>query len=406
MPSSETGQPIPYNPLDLPCATDRADALGGRLGTPSAADQIVVSSYGGSGIARLPIEEEADSPVMENAEQQTITHRFHGSWNELLTRWATKRRGIIRTDSSGYVVKLLSCTLQRATGGRATISTAEEIMNGDTPPDLFEVIPIELGLHILKHPRYVGAFLGTGPTGGYGSVTEQANQMVIRLLQDYMENTSAPWRNAITKLLYDSIGAPNGAGSIGQGPAPYPQAGTTAGTLIYPTGSKISGTDMAKAAALEIIQKYWRGEETPSVVGFQITWTEFRWTPYPMVPGGFIEDPILQGGLPDFLWSTHWPPDPSRPQDNIFYAMAAINPQMYSRNGTRAGDTEISWRREADQESRERTFFGIQHRWIGSPIGHWDVQLYNRNARPSVYQNYVPPTTEAGTPKWVYVPTT
>jgi hypothetical protein len=414
MPSSETGLVIPFNRLGLPCGYDRADGRavtgGVLLGTPTPTGRILTSSVAGTGI-ELPIEEEADSPVIENAEQQTITHRFKGGWNELATRMRGLHRGIIRTDSQGTLVKLLSAMLQKQPGGRGTVTTVDEVMTGDTPPDRFECVPVELGLHIIKHPRYIHAFLGnrlmpsslaTGDsTGGYGSVTEAKNQAVIRLLQDYMENTSAPWRNNIQALLIASLNSEAGSGDT------QPPVYTTPTDLAasgYPAGALVQGTKMAKAAALEIIIKYWRGEETPSVVGFQITWTQYFWYPVYLNPGGFIEDPI-QAGLPAFLWSTKFPPDPSDFTKHILAAAAMLNPQSYSRNGKYTGAIEISWRREADQEVRERTFFGVQHRWCGSPIGHWDPQFYTHAQAPTFYGNYIPPTDSATKDvAWEYTP--
>lgn len=411
--SAETGIPVPFNINDLPCGYDRADGralFGGHLlGTSTRDGQIIATSSGGTGVAKIPLEEEADSPVAENAEQQTITHRFHGSWDDLATRHYALHRGIIRTDSQGTLVKLLSAMLQKQPGGRGTLVTVEEVMTGDTPPDRFEIMPVELGLHIIKHPRYINAFLGnadmpgtlaTGDTvGGYGSKTEMMNQATIRLLQDYMENTSAPWRNAIQQLLIASL---NNESGVGDTQPPVFTDGTG-----YPTAARVAGTNMAKAAALEIIIKYWRGEETPSIVGWQIVWTQYFWYPVYLNPGGFIEDPIRDGGLPDFLWSTKFPPDGSDFDETILARMGQLNPQSYSRTGTYTGPVHISWRREADQEVRERTFFAVQHRWSGSPVGHWDPQFYTHAQAPAWYFNYIPPMRDTTPPvaAWEYTPT-
>ena len=423
MPSSETGQVIPYNGLDLPCGLDRADGLVGpdgktRVGTKSASTQILVTSKKGLGMANLPIEEEKDSPFVEMAEQDTIKHRFRMSFNEAVTRGLGLRRGIIRTDSNGNLYKMLSCSVQRQDAGKATLETVEECMNGDTPPDRFEVVPVELGLHIFKHPRYINALLGNGSipatlysgalgtdtVGGYGSKTEIVNQMVIRLLQDYMDNTSAPWRNSILKMMRDSFGSNDGAGS--QQPPQYdPSLKVGDVTGNYPADSKVAGTDMAKSAACEIIIKYWRGEEVPSLVGFRMVWTQYFWKPPPLNPGGYQEDPITKGGLPDFLWDTQFPPSYESSMD-IFHWMAMINPQAYSRSGKPDGNVNISWRRESDQIVRERTFFGCQRSWVGSAIGHWDPQLYTSASAPQVKENYVPPLMEDGSQAWTYVPTT
>lgn len=406
MPSSETGILIPYNPAALPCGWDRADGLGGRMGD-AASDRVKATWPGATDPAKntaanMPLQEEADSPVIENAEQQTITHRFHGGRNTAFTLLNGLHRGIIRQDSNGNIVKLLSATGQSQGADHATLHTVDEVMSGDTPPDRFEVVPVEMGLNIIKHPRYFYSFFGNS----YGSATESENQMVIRLLQDYFDNTSYQFRDGLIRLLVQSLGH---TGTNPQPPRGALDSATNAWKWDSPVGggtAYIKGTNMAKAAAIEIISKYWRGEETPSMVAVQLSWTEFYWTPQFLNPGGYIEDPITGGGLPDFLWSTHFPADPNDLY-TIFWGMAQINPQNYSDIGNRAGSTRISWRREADREVRERTFFGIEHRWTGSPFGHWDEQLYSQTSRPTRYENYLPVYKEDGTTlSWNYIPTT
>ena len=322
----------------------------------------------------MPIEEEEDSPVWENGEQVTVTHRFHGGYNNISTSIGLLHRGMIRVDSQGYFYKLLSAVSQHTKAGHGTLHTVEECMSGDTPPDRFEITPVELGLSIIKHPRYWRAFVGAG----YGSAEEATNQMVIRLLQDYFENTTAAYRDAITEILAASMGNVPGTGT-------QPPTGSMNGDTWKWTDDtmRVAGTDMAKAAALEIIQKYWRGEEVPSVVGFQLSWTEFSWTPFPLNPGGYIQDPIVEGGLPSFLWDVKFPPDEGDAgKFDIFVLMCSLNPQSYSGTGMSSGSTMISWRREADREVRERTFFGVEHRWVGSPVGHWDEQALTQTTVP------------------------
>lgn len=422
MPSSETGIPIAYSAKQLPCGGDRADGAGGRMGTATVAGQVI-SQYAGPDTlkneADMPIEEEADSPVWENGEQITVTHRFHGGWNNISTMLGFLHRGMIRMDiSNGYYYKLVSATGQHKDAGHGTLQTVEECMSGDTPPDRFEIVPVDLGLSIMKHPRYFNSFVGNakipatlaaGDTvGGYGSVTEQTNQMVIRLLQDYFENTTAAYRDALVNMLISSLGSVAGAGTV------QPPKGAMNGDTWNWTdvGAKVMGTDMAKAAAIEIVQKYWRGEENPVLVGFNLSWTEYFWTPFPLNPGGYIEHPVkdpdtgVAGPLPAFLWDVKFPPSESDAGlFDIFVLMCFRNPQCYSDNGRATGTTRISWRREADREVRERTFFGVEHRWVGSPVGHWDEQLYSKHAAPSRYENYLPALDRTKTLSWTYIPT-
>lgn len=399
--SEETGVPIPYDATGLPCGYDRADGLEDRMGTPEETGQVKATwpgapNAGANDPAEMPIEEEQDSPVVENAEQQTITHRFHGGVNNIATEMWGLHRGIIRTDSNGFYCKLLSAVMQRQPGGHATLQTVEELMSGDTPPDLFECTPVDMGLNIIKHPRYFYAFMGEG----LGSATEKANQMVIRLLQDYFENTTAAYRDALHAMFRNSLQevVANPANYVGAGPQPPGgKYNSTTGAWDWdmwdnegtPDFPFVSGTAMALAAALEIVTKYWRGEEVPAIPCFQITWTEFSWSPLPMNPGGYVETPI-DGGLPNYFWDTNFPPADTDTwlDDGMFALLADINPQLYSDSGFAAGVTNISWRREPDVPMRDRTFWAIQHRWIGSPVGYWDPDLYNQDHRPQVWSDY------------------
>lgn len=377
---------------NVPCGFDRADGLPGtdpftslsitRPGTITKPDQIKVTSAGGAGLANLPIEEVEDSPEIERAEQATFTHRHRMSWEEAKTQIAWLYRGQVRRDSDGHIYKILSAKIQHGKPGQALLTIVEEARDFDSPPDQFSITPVELGMHILKHPRYLYAFLGEG----YGSPTEQKNQMVIRLLQDYFENTTAAYRNALAKMLLDSLTKTNGAG-------PQPPTGkmnTETGEWEWNTWGDdhstpyVAGTNAAKRAALEIVMKYWRGEETPSIVGWEITWSQFYFIPQPLNPGGYIEDPILAAvpQLPPYFWSTIFPASSDPADGTIFDDMSYLNPQAYSKTGEGGGGTIISWRREADQYEYERTWFKITRKWTGSPVGFWDTELYSQMDRP------------------------
>jgi hypothetical protein len=411
--SSETGIPIPFDPDALPCGLDRADGQGAvNMGTAPVEGQVKYTE-GYSDVndgADAAMQEYPDSPVLENAEQQTVTHRFHGGSNTVFTALDALHRGIIRTDSNGFYHKLLSAVGQQQDANHADLTTVDEVMGGDTPPDLFEPTPIDLGLSIIKHPRYFYAFLGDG----LGSTTEQQNQMVIRILQNYFENTTAAYRDALQYMLKSSLAYAVASGtSTGVGPQP-PSGMISAsdGSYIWHTvdlsgsggasdaPSYLSGTTMALAAALEIVVKYWRGEEQPPVYGFQIVWTEFSWFPLNLNPGGYI---VLPGSdewagpendpynpLPDYFWNTHFPPGStdSPAVDSMFARMDQVNPQCYSKDGTKGSGTAISWRREPDVPVRDRTFWAIQHKWVGSPVGYWDPDLFTQNNAPQVYTDY------------------
>lgn len=354
---------------DLPAGFDRADGLNGRLGTPTPAGAINADTVNGTGsVDDIPIEELPDSPTMERAEQATFTHRFRMSLVEATNRLLGLGMGTIRVDSYGNLFKVLSATITPERGGTAILTVIEEAASFDSPPDDFSIEPVELGVNIIKYPRYFYAFLGDGQ----GSETELQNQMVIRLLQDYMENSSAPFRNALTTLLEDSIGS-----QAGTGPQPPPWSSDS---QAYPDTAQVSGTDMAKYAALEIIQKFWRGEETPYLVGYQIKWKQYYFRPPMIDPGGRIEDPMLDAvpQLPAYFWSPDFPPS----DVTIFDNFPIYNPQCYSDDGTRAGVKSISWLRKSDEIVYQRTWFEITRTWIGSPFGNWDADLYAALERP------------------------
>lgn len=369
---------------DLPVGFERADGgITNWHGTRTLPDQIKVTSSGGEGIENLPIEEDADSPQIERAEQATFTHRWHLEWNEAVRRLSGLGRGTVRQGTYlglPLLFRVLSSSVQREKGGRATLSVVEESMSFDSPPDRFAIAPVELGLNIMKHPRYFYALLGDD---GYGSATEQLNQMVIRILQDYFDNPDANIRTAYHKMIQSSMNNLGSVGDIYPKPAWDPKDGWK-----YKAEDKITGTNKAKRAAQEIIQKFWRGEETPYIIGWQITWSVYYFWPQPLNPGGYIEDPIFQAtpALPAYFWSPYFPPRTKPP--TVFDWMAYVNPQCYSNTGYSNGKVEISWLRKADNYDYERTWFRVDRTWIGTPVGYWDPDLYNRSSRPQVADDY------------------
>lgn len=362
----------------LPSCFDRADGVDERPGTPSDAGQFKVQVPGNpnANITNVTLEEEASSPEIERAEQATIVHRFRTSWEDALTRLETLGRGRVLEDSEGRLTKILSSRVVREQPGTALLTITEEGMSFDSPPDQFQITAVELGVNIMKHPRYFYAFLGDGA----GSATELKNQSVIRLLQSFFENPTVGFRDALTDMLKSSIGTEAGTGE-------QPPAASANGTS-YTFSGLVSGTDLAKRAALEIIQKFWRGEETPYVIGYEVKWTRFYFRPPYINPGGYIEDPITDAApqLPDYLYSPSYPPDPSL---SIFQLLDWYNPQCYSLTGEPGGGVSISWLRKSDILSWERTWFRLERTWIGSPVGHWDEQLYTTASRPAVPDDYL-----------------
>lgn len=364
---------------DLPYGFDRADGLSARLGTPTDTSAILVKGPDGvlTSIDSIPIEELPDSPEIERAEQATITHTFRMSWSEALNYIGILGRGLLVEDSFGNVYLILSVNLRHEQAGTGLFTVVMESKSFDSPPDEFSIVPVELGVNIIKHPRYFYAFFGDG----YGSTTELNNQMVIRLLQDYFDTPSANYRDAIIEMLKKSEGYDSGDGAEGQ-PPPWNKT-----TQSYDPSAKVAGTTMAKRAAQEIVQKYWRGEETPYLVGYEITFSQYFFVPPTLNPGGYVEDPMTEASpqLPEYFFSRVYPWDPTK---TIFDYIPVYNPQCYSSDGTPDGSVNISWLRKADQVEFQRTWFRRTSTWIGSPVGFWDVDLYNRDSRPLVPGDY------------------
>lgn len=365
----------------LPLGVKRADGLDGRLGTASGVDQVLCTHSIGDGVDWLPLEELADSPQVEHGDRLTVTHRFRAWYYECLDWAVTIPRGTVIQEDDPFGLpnfyKVLSNSVQHEKGDTAILSVTLESMTSDTPPDRFAVTPVELGLNIIKHPRYFYAFLGEG----YGSDTEQKNQMVIRLLQDYFENTTAAYRDALSQLLYCSLG------TDGSTKGKKPQ--WNYGTETFPGGSKVTGTDMAKRAALEIIQKYWRGTETPYIVGWQLTWSAYYFYPQPLNPGGYVEDPAQASPAIPPMFYTVAPPGEVAGGVTMFEGMQWVNPQCYSDTGRLDGDLQMSWLRKADQIEYERTIYRVDRTWIGTPVGFWDPELYTRDEGPQKPDDYL-----------------
>jgi len=342
--------------MSLPGGVDRADGLDGRPGTPAPDGAVLVSSAAGGG--QQPLEEQPSSPQVERGEQCTITRDFTVDWDSGVTLLSGLGRGTVVYNTAGDIVtRVLSSRLQHGVGSTAHLNVVEESVSFDSPPDEFDCQPVELGVNILKYPRYLYAFLGANPA------ERQYNQQVVRAVQDYMENPSYPTRNAIVQALVSSFG--NEAGDEATG--------------------VLSGTDLAKAAALEVIQKYWRNEETPLLAGVEVVWSVYYFRPPHLNLGGYVEDPVSDANpqLPDYFWVTE-------DGDSIFALLAELNPQCYSGSGMRSGEVEISWLRKPDRLHYQRTWFKLDRIWFGAPVGLWDPELYSSGERPSAPGDYLP----------------
>lgn len=386
--------PLPQNPQG-------SGGMPQTVGTPYPTGDLTV--FGDpSGTA---VQEDPDSPEIERAEQGTFQHRLKTTWANCLNLIPFLGRGTFVTDSFGNVWRILSSRIQSMRGTYGMLSITAESISFDSPPDEFQIIPVELGIDILKHPRYSWAinpivsdsssFTMVGDTKiFYINVKES----IIRLVQTYRDSPFFPSANQINGLIQTNIlnqitkGAidvhvPNTGCNYGQTlidpprwdgvTASFPKGNFAYSIVSVPvnTANPTDAVAIALAAAQEVIFKLWRQEDIPYLVGYQITWSQYFFAPVFLDAGGHIQNPI--GIVPDYFLS----PSQAGP-DTIFDALSTSNPQCYSADGTFGGPVNISWLRKADEVFFERTWFRVQRTWIGSPIGLWDVDLYSGGERP------------------------
>lgn len=415
---------------DLPSTFDRADGLDERLGIATPANSVFVTDngitydYTATDFA-IKIREAANSPDVERAEQATITHTFYMDWEEGKTRLEAMGRGTLLVSEDGDVSRVLSSRLQRERGGYCSLVVTAESVSFDSPPDDFSLEPVELGVHIIKHPRYYSA-LNPDSTDWQSNVTVNdttvylgdIKQSIIRAIQTYMDAPIYPSEyningyfqgNVLSQLAGNTIDVqvfntsfnPNSTNAEAKvlhwngANADRPNANCR--YFAIPVPSTAAPILMAKAAAREIISKIWRQEEQPYIVGYQMSWASYYFRPPELSPGGYTCDPIMGTNssleVPDYFISTEYPPNRNL---TIFDYLPVLNPQSYSISGSRPSSRgsygvnyNISWLRKADQIEYQRTWFKITRTWMGAPIGIWDTELYGDVERPASPSDYV-----------------
>ena len=423
--------------LGLPVLLDRADgvtkyppygSLNGTpttpVGTPTQAQNVQVSAANGAvTISGIQIEELADSPELERAEQATSTKRFKMPYSTGSFLISVMARGTILQDNEFNQVRILSTTIKAEKPDMCVLTIVSEGLNFDLPPDEFSIEPIELGVDILKFPRYFQNLL---PQETDTPIQSTVKQALIRGIQAYRDSQFFPASDNLSGFLSGQI-QDNIASQIANGKIVITAPNTNydsnvettsddswaiqnSSTIVYPEpASEVGGgpnpvnirvsidpqTINAGApdpvcvaafyAAQEIIQKLWRQEDTPYQVGFQMTWSSYYYIKPFYNPGGYIEDPINDlslgnPGLPAYFGS----PDFDYSVNTIFDAIAQFNPQCYSDDGTTEGATNISWLRKADVIDYQRTWFKVTRTWIGTAQAHWDKDFYNQEPRPGI----------------------
>lgn len=384
----------------------------------------------------IALEEDVDSPTVERGIQATAQHKFTVTYYQnAVNLAAVMPMGTIIQDSSGNIWRLLTTTAQSDVGGKGKLITVSESVSFDTPPDDFQINTVDLGLDIIKHPRYFPNLYPT--TAELSTLTGQIKETIIRAIQTYRDSPFFPTAATLYGLINGQV-QNIVAGGLGNGtfvitiPNPnyvpafnfvadknirdgtlaitYTPAATANGQTNDATVSVSvnaatvnafydqSSVSLAIAAAQEIITKLWRMEDSPYMPGIEMKWTQYYFLPPYMNLGSYLEDPTFI--VPDYFIQPDRPitelpprsgivvPPPSPSTDNVFRLNAAGNPQCFSANGMANGATKISWLRKADEVQWERGLAKITYTWIGSVIGYFDLQLYGASNRPVVPSDY------------------
>jgi hypothetical protein len=373
----------------LPTGGDRADGVtnlpaqpigssgSGKVGTPTPAGALAIKS---NSPLNTWTEEETDSPEFERAEQATFLHRLNMDYKSALTMLSNLPRGTFVKDSFSNVWRILSSKIQSKRGTNASLSYTAESISFDSPPDEFSCQAVDLGLDIIKHPRYSWALLpyqyDTQSYATFGDTNTKIyfsdiKSQIVRLIQNYQDAPIYPSNFSVANgYVHENILQSLGSGTIdvnipnpngyqppsGSTTVPTPptwdgNAATKAAlgkTSRYVTvvinlyncngknllSSPTSPIAIAIAAAQELISKIWRGETTPYLTGYRISWSQYYFVPVLLNPGGYIENPV--GVVPDYFMS------PSQTgRDTIFDALPFVNPQSYSQNRLIGGDLII-----------------------------------------------------------------
>jgi len=324
-----------------PSCFDVADGtiIGVGTATPDGAIQVQ-NAFGGGFI----FEEDPNSPEIERGEQGTVVHKFNCDTQTGINIVATIGRGAIFIDSFGNVTRCLTCRFRNAKADTCSIEITGESISFDVPPDEYSIDTIELNPSLFRHPRY-------------------------NWILNYIPSSGTQGGNNIGPLLISAIN-----GAVDQTQVVSQQDGvTTYSSLIVPTDTTIVGglTFNCLRLANELVGKLRQGNDVFYLAGFKATWSVYFFLPPALNPGGYINDPVTQGGLPAYFWSD----DETPSGGNTLIEKAALAAPQYYSNG-------LSWLRQADTLLYQRTWFKLTSSWLGAPFGHWDAEIYNGNGVP------------------------
>lgn len=411
---------------------------GGSTGVVGTAPPAAATIYTDVNNATVTLQEDVGSPVIERGVQCTAQHTFKCTYSQGVSILGQLGMGTIVVDSAGLFWRVLTATVQadsESKGNSAKLITVSECLSLDTPPDEFQVNSVDLGIDIIKHPRY---FPNLYPTDAeLMNLTGQIKETIIRAIQTYRDSPFFPTAATLYGLINGQVNNIIAAG-LGNGtfvitiPNPNfrPQFSFQAdlsirdgSVAIVPTAAATSdgqtndttipvavnaatvstfydkdSISLAIAAAQEIITKLWRMEDSPYMPGVEVKYSQYTFLPPYLEMGSKLQDPtfiipayFIQPDRPlsELPPRGGGPPSPPPPiGDNIFVPNALLNPQDYSADGTVTGTTQISWLRKCDEIQYERTWFKRTQTWVGSAIGYFDKQIYSANERPKTPSDY------------------
>jgi hypothetical protein len=326
-----------------PSCFDVADGTIFGIGTPTPPGAIITQNAFGNDFI---FEEDPNSPEIERGEQATIVHKFNCDKQTALNIVATIGRGAIFVDSFGNVTRCLTCRYRDNKGNTASIEITAEAISFDVPPDEYSVETIELNPSLFRHPRYNWILNYTPSTGALGG--QNLGPQLIAAINSSVDAV-------VSATQQDGIGLVSN----------YIVSGDT----VIVGGVVFNCLQLAN----ELIGKLRQGNDVFYLAGYKVTWSYYSFLPIGMNPGGYINDPVTQGGLPSYFWSD----DGTSSGNNTLIDVAMLAAPQYYSNG-------LSWLRQADTQLFQRTWFKLTSSWLGAPFGHWDAQIYNGNGVPPV----------------------
>lgn len=413
------GKTVPDGPLGT--------LSSGPIGTAAPPGALIITTASGytSYAEELP-----ESPTVERGQQATARHAFRMPYANAVAMHIEIGMGTMIQDGGGNLWRVVTSTTESMEGEWGIFSTVSESVSFDSPPDEFQVVPSDMGIDIIKHPRY---FPNLYPTAAeLGTYVGQIKESIIRGIQTYRDSPFFPTANNVTSFINGFVQDKMVAGlKTGKIVIAYPNPNFTpqfdykADTdiqylntgLTFPPVATANGqkndhfipvgvdtntyqfasVQLAMAAASEIITKLWRMEDSPYIPSIMLRWTSYFFLPTFVNLGSYLEDPMLI--IPDYFTNPEHPISELPPRSgltypfagphNLFALNAQNNPQDYSSTGDLRGQTNMSCLRQADEVNWQRGLCGLTRSWICSVIGTFDPQIYGATVRPTRPSDYV-----------------